>query len=192
MQIVNSELTVFWLSGAQISYVDSVIAEESDGGFMQPINRQTRPLLQMTFETLEAAEIMAMFGTTRSGRLGFFIRPPLERFYKVTAATLGIATGSSQAFQLQISLGTLTWDALYPVESTILIYKNAVLISDSLWALGDDGVVTLDAGAASNGQTITATFEYKTAVRFVDPELGATIETPDYETIQSCTLREVF
>lgn len=194
MEIVASELSIAWLDGAQISYVDSVIADESDGGVVDPIGRQTRPLLQATISTLDVASVWTMFGTTRSGRKGFLIRPPLDRFKKVTAAALGTATGASQTFQLQVSLGTLSWDALYPVESTILLYANGLLISDSQWALtaSPSGEVVLDAASSRVGQAITATFEYYTAVRFVDAELQETIDTIDRQEIQSFTVREVF
>jgi hypothetical protein len=193
IEIVNSELDVSWLSGAQISYVDSVVAEPSDGGVMSPVGRQSRPLMQATFSTREVDDVWDMFGTTRSGRKGFFIRPPVERFKKVTEAALGIASGSEQEFQLEIALGTLTWSALYPVESTIIVYANGVALSDALWNLGDDGVLTLLATSPSlSSQAITVTFEYKTAVRFVDAELQDTIDAPDHEVIQTCTVREVF
>jgi len=192
MEIVSSELDVEWLMGAQVTYIDSVVAEESDGGVVAPVGRQTRPLMQATFSTWDADEVAAMFGTTRSGRKAFFIRPPVERYKKVTAATIGTATGAAQTFQLQISLGTLSWDALYPVESTIIIYGNGTPILSSTWELGDDGQVTVDAGALTNGHTVTATFEYKTAVRFVEAELEQTIETVDLVTIQTVTVREVF
>lgn len=195
MQVVDAELTVDWLMGAQISYVDDVVAEESDGGVVEPIGRRTRPLMQATFSTWDAALVRAMFGTTRGGRLGFFIRPPVEHFKKVTGATLGTATGAEQVFQLEISLGTLSWPALYPVESTLIVYDNGTPIvvgSPAAWTLGDDGELTLSAGAVTAGHTVTATFEYKTAVRFVDPELQETIETLELQTIQSLTVREVF
>ena len=132
-----------------------------------------------------------MFGR-RAPPKAFFIRPPVDRYRKVTAGVLGTATGAAQTFQLQISLGTLTWDALYPVESSIIIYGNAVAIAGSAWELGDGGEVTVDAGALTNGHTVTATFEYKIAVRFVEAELEETIETVDLQTIQTVTVREVF
>lgn len=191
IEIVSSELDVVWLSGAQVSYVGSVVAEASDGGVVSPVSRQSRPLMQATFSTIEIASVWAMFGTTRSGQKGFFIRPPIDRFKKVTAGSIGTATGLAQTFQLKISLGTLTWDALYPVEATLIIYGNGTPISSSTWELGDDGEVAVDAGALTNGHAVTATFEYKTAVRFVEGELEETIQTVDYEEIQSVTVREV-
>jgi len=192
IEIVNSELVVEWFMGAQITYVDSVLAEPSDSGVVSPVGRQARPLMQATFSTWDSDLVAAMFGTTRSGRKAFFIRPPVDRYKKVMAATIGTATGAEQTFQLQISLGTLTWDALYPVEDTIIIYGNGVQIAGSAWELGDAGAVIVDAGALTNGHTVTATFEYKTAVRFVEAELEQTIETVDLQTIQSVTVREVF
>jgi len=192
IEIIASELDVMWLMGAQVSYIDSVIAEPSDGGVVSPVGKQARPLLQATFSTWDAAEVAAMFGTTRSGRKAFFIRPPVDRYRKVTAATIGTATGAEQTFQLQISMGTLTWDALYPVEETIIIYGNGVQILGSAWELDDDGQVTVDAGALTNGHTVTVTFEYMTAVRFVESTLEETIETVDLQTIQTVTVREVF
>lgn len=192
MEIINAELTADWYTTASIGYVDSVVAEVSDSGVVQPINRQIRPLLQATFGTWDVDLVEAMFGSTRSGRKAFFIRPPIERFRKVTGAVVGLATGASQTFQLYISRGDLAWNALYPVEATIVMAKNGVTISDANWSLGANGVVTLAAGAASSGQTITATFEYLTAVRFVDPELLQGIETADLQIIQSVTIREVF
>jgi len=192
IEILDTELDVDWLQGAQITYVDSVVAEPSDGGVITPVGRQVRPLLQATFETWDAAEVAAMFGTTRSGRKAFFIRPPVDRYKKVTGAALGTATGAEQTFQLQISLGELTWNALYPVESTIIIYGNGVAISDSAWTLGDDGEVTVDAAALTNGHSVTATFEYKTAVRFIEAQLEETIQTLYLQTIQTVTVREVF
>lgn len=191
MEIVDSELTVTWLSGAQINYVDNVVSEPSEGGKIEPVGRQSRPLLQATFGTTEVAAVWAMFGTTRSGRKGFFVRPPVDRFKKVTGATLGTATGAEQTFTLKIALGTLEWDALYPVEATLILYANAVEISSSDWSL-DAPEVTLDADTGRIGQTITATFEYKTAVHIVDAELSETIQTVDYEQIQTLTVREVF
>lgn len=192
MEIVNSELTVTWSSGAQVGYVDQVVAELSDGGYVDPVGRQTRPLMQATFATVEVAAVRAMYGTTRSGRKGFFIRPPLEAFYKVTGATLGTVTGSEQTFQLAVSLGTLTWDALYPDTSTIIIYDDGTpLTLTTHYTVGALGVITLLAGRTA-GHTITTTFEYKTAVRFVDAELSEEVQTVDYETLQSCTIREVF
>lgn len=192
MDIVNSELDVEWLVGATVSYIDNVIAEASEGGVVEPVGLQSRPLLQATFSTWDSNEVVAMFATTRSGRKAFFIRPPVDRYRKVTAATLGTATGAEQSFQLQISLGALTWDALYPDESTIIIYGNAAPIAGSAWELGDGGIVTVDAGALTAGHTVTVTFEYKTAVRFVEPELQETIETIDLQVIQTVTVREVF
>lgn len=192
MQIVDSELSVKWEVGAQIGYIDSVVADPSEGGVVSPTGRQTRPLMQATFSTIEIAAVWAMFGTTRSGVKGFFIRPPVERFKKVTMAPLGTATGASQTFQLQVSLGTLSWDALYPVESTIILYDNETPIDETDWSLGDDGEITLDADGGRAGHTIKATFEYKTAVRFVDAELQETVESVELETIQTVTVREVF
>lgn len=192
MEIISQELTVEWYLGAQIGYVDNVIVQESDSGVVEPVNRQSRPLMQATFATWDVAGIVEMFGSTRSGRRGFFIRPPVEAFKKVSDAGLGIATGAAQSFQLQIIIGTLAWDAKYPVESTIQVFKDGTLIPDSAWALGTDGEIELAAGAAANGQVIRATFEYLTAVRFVDAELMQQIETADFTTIQSVTVREVF
>lgn len=191
MEIYNGELDVFWLSGAQIGYVDSLAGEESDGGNAAPVNRQVRPLMQATFGTLEASEVRAMFGNTRSGSKAFFIRPPLDSFRKVTGATLGTATGSEQIFQLKIALGAVTWDALYPDPTTLIVYDDgSPLVVTTDYTLGDLGVVTLLAGITA-GHTITATFEYKTAVRFVDPQLSQTIETVDREEVQSLTVREI-
>lgn len=193
MEIVSSELTVKWETGCQIGYVDEVIAEPSDGGYVDPVAKQTRPLMQATFATVEVAAVRAMYGTTRSGRKGFFVKPPLDAFKKVTGATLGIATGSEQTFQLKIALGTLEWNALYPDAATLIVYDNgSALTVTTHYTLGALGVVTLLAGRTP-GHTITATFEYKTAVRFIDAELSETlIETVDNEMLQSLTIREVF
>jgi len=192
MEIVNSELDVDWMMGATVSYIDSVIAEPSESGVVEPVGRQSRPLLQATFATWESDEVAAMFGTTFSGRKAFFIRPPVDRFKKVTNALIGTATGAEQTFQLQISLGTLTWNALYPDEDTIVISGDGTPILSSAWSLGADGLVTVDAGALTVGHTVTATFEYMTAVRFLEAELEQTIETVDLQTIQTVTVREVF
>jgi hypothetical protein len=111
---------------------------------------------------------------------------------KSRAQRSGTATGASQDFQLEISFGTISWPALYPVEATIILYANDVAISDSEWALGSLGVVILDASTGRIGKTIKATFEYQTAVRFLEPQLADVIETPDYQMIQTATIREVF
>lgn len=190
MEIVNSELDVMWLSPAQVNYVDSVGGEESDGGVIAPFGRQTRPVMQATLGTWDVAAVWAMFGTTRSGRKAFFIRPPVDRFKKVIGSTLGTATGAEQTFTLKISLGTLEWDADYVVEATLILYANGVAISSSDWTL-DAPDVTLDADTGRIGQTITATFEYKRAVRFVEPVLEETILTVDHEEIQNFTVREI-
>jgi hypothetical protein len=189
MEILSSELTVTWLSGLQVSWIGSVSAEPSEGGYVEPVSRQSRPLLQMTGGSIEVTEVQNMFFNTDCGRKGFFIKPPIERLYVVTAKNLGAATGAEQDFQLTVTVGSVSWDALY--VDNITLYANGVEISESDWA-EDDGLITLDADTGRTGQTITADYEIKWAVRFVEETLEQTIETADYETIQTVTLREIF
>lgn len=191
IELVNSELSVTWHSGAQIDYLDSIVAEKSQGGLVEPVAHQSRPLLVMTFSTNDATAARAMFGTTRSGRKAFLIRVPIDAYKKVTAATLGTATGLAQDFTLKIALGTLEWDATYAVESTIIVYDNGTPISDSVWSWAAP-VLSLDAGAIASGHTVTVTFEYNRKVHFADFTLPDVVQTVDYETIQSMTLEEVF
>lgn len=191
MQILNSELIVEWVTGAQISYVGSVSAEVSDGGAVQPVSRQSRPLMQATFGTFDIDDVWEMFGSTNFGVKGFMIRPPVDRFKQVTRAPLGFSNGSSQTFQLQISLGSMVWSALYPVASTIVVYDNGTPILSSAWTLGSDGQLTLHAGAISASHAVTVSFEYMTAVRFVDPELQSTVPAKGIQQIQSVTVREI-
>lgn len=191
MEHVNSELSVTWHSGAQINYVDNVVAEPSEGGVVEPVGVQSRPLLRMTFDTNDAAAARAMFGTTRSGRKSFLIRVPVDAYSKVTNATLGTATGLAQDFTLKIALGTLEWDADYAVESTIIVYDNGTPISDSVWSFVAP-VLSLDAAAIASGHTVNVTFEYNRKVHYAEFELPDMVQTVDYETIQNMTLNEVF
>ncbi len=191
MEILDAELTVTWLSGAQISWVGSVVAEPSEGGYVQPVSRQARPLLHATFSSRDAIAVQTMFFNTDCGRKAFFLRPPLERLYKFTGVALGIATGSSQAFQLTQSVGSISWAALYPDESSIILYANGSPISESDWSQAL-GLVTLDADGGRSSQAITADYEIRYAVRFVEEQLNETVEVVDYEVIQSLTVSEIF
>lgn len=191
MDHVNSELTVDWQAGAQITYVDSIVAEPSQGGVIEPVGFQSRPLLVMTFDTVDAAAVRAMFGTTRSGRKSFLIRVPIDAYSKVTGATLGIATGLAQDFTLKIALGTLEWDADYAVESTIVVYDNGVPVLDSAWSFVAP-TLSLDPGAIAASHAVTVDFEYNRKVHFAEFELPDVIPTINFETIQSMTLNEVF
>lgn len=190
MEIYNAELTVTMLSGAQIAWVGSVVAEPSEGGYVQPISRQSRPLLQVTFGTIEAEEVHTMFFNTDCGRKAFYYRPiPLTRFYEFTDVALGNATGAEETFQLQFTYGSIAWDALY--VDNIVLYANGSEINESDWS-EDDGLITLDADTGRTGQAITADYQVKFIMRFVESELSTGIETADFETIQTVTLREVF
>lgn len=191
MEHVNSELSVTWHSGAQIDYVDNVVAEPSQGGAIEPVGFQTRPLLRVTFSTNDATAARAMFGTTRSGRKSFLVRVPIDAYSKVTGATLGTATGLAQDFTLKIALGTLEWDADYAVESTIVVKDNGTPVSSSVWSFVAP-TLSLDAGAIASGHTVTVDFYYNRKVHYSDFELPDVVETVDYETIQSMTLTEVF
>lgn len=190
MEILSSELTVLWLSGAQVTWAGSVDSEPSEGGYVEPVSRQARPLLQITFSTLEAAEVETMFFNTDCGRKGFFIKPYAKaRWYDFSGVSLGTATGAEQTFQLSVTIGTISWNALY--VDTITLYANGVEISAADWSEAN-GLITLDADTDRIGQTITADYQVKYAVRFVEDQLSDLIETVDRETIQSVTVREIF
>ncbi len=189
MEILSSELTVLWLDGLQIAHVGSVVREKSEGGYLEPVSRQSRPLLQMTGSTLEASEVRAMFFNTDCGRKAFFIKPPLASLYVVTGRALGTATGVEQVFTLTNVIGSISWPALY--VDTITLYANGVAISGSDWD-EDGGDVTLEADTGRTGQAITADYQIKYAVSFVEDQLSEQVETVDRETIQSVTMLEIF
>lgn len=193
MEVVNYELDVMWLSGSQIAWIDSVVAEPSESGFVEPIGRQSRFLMQATFSTWDAALVRTMWARTRSGRKAFLIRPPLDDFSKVTNITLGVATGSSQVFQLINTVADLTWNILYPDSATLIVYDNGTPLTVTTdYTLGALGVLTLNASGGRTGHTISATYEYRTPVRFLDAELQQTVEAIEHQVIQSATVREVF
>lgn len=189
MEILDAELVVEWIDTGLISWVGSVAAEDSEGGYLEPVSRQSRPLLQATLGTWDVVAVETMFFNTDCGRKAFFIRPPVERFYLFENVSLGTATGLEQQFQLQVTFGSISWDALY-VED-IVLYANGVAIDDDDWS-ESDGLVTLEPSSVRGGQAITATYEIKYAVRFVEPELQQELVTPNFQRIQTFTVREIF
>lgn len=189
MQVLDSELVVEWIDTGIVTWVGSVIAEPSQGGVVEPVAQQSRPLLQATLGTWDAADVQTMFMNTNCGEKAFFIRPPDEHFYLFEGVALGTATGLEQEFQLQVTFGSLSWDAIY--VDNIVLYANGVAISDGDWAEAN-GLVTLEPSSVRGGQAITADYQIKYAVRFVEPELEQTIVIPGFRQIQTFTVREVF
>lgn len=189
MEILDAELTAEWLDPTQISWVGNVVSEESEGGKVEPVSRQARPLFQATFATFDAEAVQTMFFNTDCGRKAFFIRPPVERFYLFENVALGTATGLEQEFQLEVTIGSVSWDALY--VDNVTLYANGVAISDADWE-EDEGLVTLEPSSTRGGQAIEATYQIKYAVRIVDPQLDQQIVTADFQTIQTLTVREIF
>jgi len=178
-----------WLTGAQRAWITSTSAEKSDGGIVSPVARLDRALLQFTFSVFldDIDDVENLFVQVDGPANGFFCKPPLTRDHKVTGGALGTATGAAQNVQLTITRGKI-WNALYPIEATIIIYANGVALSEAVWSLGALGVVTVTATA---GQTLTATFEYRTPFRFVEDSLETNIQAPDIETVQSVTIEEI-
>lgn len=189
MEILNSELVVDWIDTGLISWIGSVVAEESDGGYVEPVSRQSRPLLQATLGSWDVVAVENMFFNTDCGRKAFFIRPPVERLYLFEDITLGTATGLEQEFQLSVIRGSVSWDALY--VDNIVLYANDVEIPEGDWS-EDDGLITLEPSSTRGGQTITAAYQVKYAVRFVDAELQQELITADFQRIQTFTVREIF
>lgn len=189
MQILDVELDVEWIDTGIVTWVGDVIAEPSQGGVVEPVSRQSRPLFQATLGTWDVAAVQTMFMNTNCGEKGFLIRPPDEDLYLFEGVALGTATGLEQEFQLQATFGTLSWDALYVDDITL--YANGVAIPDDDWS-ENLGLVTLEASSTRGGQAIAADFANLFAVRFVEPELEQTIVIPGFRQIQTFTVREVF
>lgn len=189
IEILDAELTAEFYEPTQISWIGSVSAEPSDGGYVEPVSRQSRPLLQMTFATWDVSLVRNMFFNTDCGRKAFFIRPPLEALYVFTAKTLGTATGLEQEIQLTVTVGSVSWAALYVDDLTL--YANGVEIAEADYT-EEDGLITLEPSSTRGGQAITADYQVKYAVRFVEAELSQEIQANDFESIQSATVREIF
>lgn len=189
MQILDAELVVDWIDTGIITWVGDVIADPSQGGVVEPVSRRVRPLFQATLGTWDATAVQTMFMNTNCGLKAFFIRPPDEDLYLFEAVALGTATGLEQEFQLHVTFGSVSWDAIY--VDNITLYANGVAISDDDWSEAD-GLITLEVSSTRGGQAITADYQIKYAVRFVEPELEQTIVIPGFRQVQSFTVQEVF
>jgi hypothetical protein len=192
MNIIDVELPTTWLSGAQLSWVNSTADEVSDGGVRNPIARQSRPLQQWNFSIWneDAITLEDIYFQVNGPANGFYARPPLLRLYKVINQTIGHATGSAQVIQLTLTRGGRTWNMLDPVESTMIVYSNgAALTPTSDWTLASLGLLTV---TSTIGHTLSITTEYKTRFKFLNDELTVDVQAPAIETPQSATIQEIF
>ena len=108
----------------------------------------------------------------------------------VTGQNLGVSTGIATVYQLQITRGQ-SWNALYPIESTIIVYSNGIPLATSpaTWTLGSDGEITITAPSST---VITVDFEYRTAFRFIEESLVTTLDANGFvQTVQQVTIEEI-
>lgn len=191
MNILDIEIPNTWISGAELNWVASTANETSYGGVRAPVARQTRPLMEITFDVAfdDVVTIENLYILCNGPANGFFARPPIERYYKELAQSLGVFTGSPQAIQLTITRGQ-TWDARYIDGDTIVVYSNGVPITGSPlpYSINETtGVLTI---TGTLGETGTIDFEYKTAFQFTEDTLQINLNA-NYEAPKSITILEI-
>lgn len=155
----------------------------------------------------DVEEMFETFGTHTS----FLLWPPRLRDRRETTqqdlqntVTLGVVgDGSTATFQLQITrtVGSISGSkkVMHPKSGTVLVYVNAVLKTETThYTINySTGVVTFTGGnIPTAGQSVKATFDYNTPVRFLSEEIETTIEidtaTNTQEELNSTALIEVF
>jgi hypothetical protein len=190
MLIVSTNMPTSWLRNARREWATNVSAGPSEGGFVEPVALQSRPLLRFTADVNPNyyASMENLFIECNGMEKGFFVKCPLPADHQATAVAIGTGTGASQTLQLMISRGQ-TWAALYPIDGTITIYSNAVATVQGVdWTLGLLGEIT---GTFTLGHAITATFQFKTAFRFLENSMTTMLEYNNLQTPQQISFEEI-
>lgn len=190
MQLLSTEMPTEWLEGARREWVTSVVREPSEGGVVEPVAQQIRPLLRFTVDILESnSEAMEnLFVEANGPEMAFLCKCPLTRDFQATAVPLGVnGTGSPQTIQLKIKRGQ-TWDAYYPIAGTITIYANGVAVSGGSWTLGLLGTIT---GTFPSGEALSATFEYKTKFGFTEQSMVTVLTLDHIQRPQQVAVEEI-
>lgn len=191
MQLLSTEMPSDWLQGVRREWVTSVVREPSEGGVVEPVAQQIRPLLRFTVDVFQNnSEAMENLYIEANGpEMAFLCKCPLTRDHQMTAVPLGVnGTGApGQTIQLKIKRGQ-TWDAYYPIAGTITIYANGVAVSGGDWTLGLLGSIT---GTFPSGQALTATFQYKTKFGFLENSLVTVLQEETQQRPQQVAIEEI-
>jgi uncharacterized protein (TIGR02217 family) len=121
------------------------------------------------------AEILAAFDVVRGSNDSFRLKNWLD--YQVTGQSLGNAPSGSTPVQLVKSATfggtTRTRIITKPVGSTVIVYQNGVAKAGTI---ADTTGLFTPTTAWTDGQPITAEFDFATAVRFMADELPASYD----------------
>lgn len=175
-------------------YVSSGIVQTGDNEHERrfkrnPLERRAWQIEWMPEAVMEAERLFELAGTTYS----FLMRPPRPIDYQETGQRclntvtgLGTGDGATATFQLQITRtqGGLSGskNILHPIAATVAVYVDgtAQVVTTAFAVSETTGIITFTAGHIPGaGATVTADFEYDTAVRFQSDELQTVLHTLD-------------
>ena len=130
-------------------------------------------------KTKEQMEVLIAFFRARKGRAyGFRFKDWSD--YAAQGQNIATGDGVSVEFQLKkfYESGGETYvrDIKKPVDNSVYIYVDDVLITSGLTVDNTSGIVTFDA-APLNGAIITADFEFDVSVRFDTDRLSASLDS---------------
>ncbi|WLB14834.1 DUF2460 domain-containing protein (plasmid) [Bradyrhizobium elkanii] len=198
------------LSGGGVSTIeDDTVIHKSDSRTVSTTERSDRVQRswQLTWN-FEASEfIVKLFMICRNSKGFLFISPMDEeriatgQLLRNTVTGLNVGDGSTKTFQLQfavslsydIGIGSASTDLSdvnYPIDGTVVAYKNGIAASLS----GVDlisGIVTFDS-APGNGVVPTADYERAIPVMFTSSSIGRTLIQTDYTEVRSVQIEEIF
>ncbi len=114
--------------------------------------------------------------------------------YSASSQQIGIGDGETTSFQLlkTYSSGGITQvrDIKKPVDNSVDIYVNSVLITSGLTVDNTSGIVTFTS-APEEGAIITANFEFDVPVRFDTDRLSASLDSYGVHSWNDIPLVEV-
>lgn len=137
-------------------------------------------------------ELISFFRARHGRAYGFRFKDWQD--YSATAQIIGVGDDAEISFQLTKTY--ISGNEQYVrtinkiVDNSVNIYVDSVLVSSGLTVDNNNGVVAFDV-APSNGQIITADFEFDVPVRFNTDQLSASIDEYGVHSWKDISLVEI-
>ncbi len=146
-------------------------------------------------------EITAMFITTNGGQKGFLFSDPHDYtsdtngyapdfFAQSAPGKIGTGDGVTVAFQLVKQYGQETRKIRFPEPGTVRTEINDIPVSDTLFSLGENGMLIFNTPPA-NGAILRAAFQFYTPCQFTGLKIGFETLSAHIAEGKKITFREI-
>lgn len=184
--------------GAQGGPEFSTIVNRGDGGKVTTNQNWQYPLfkgdISYGIQNLTDFAAVRNFFYSRRGRMYGFLFRDWSDYLVTDPEQIGVGNGSETDFDCSVTYDDdilpFTRPITRPIEATMDVYVNNVLVNPANWSLLTGGLIRL-ATPAPNGHTVKWTGEFDVPVQFMTDHFRVVMQTFESGEIPALPIREV-